>query len=97
MGPSPERQAEHQNHHEMGNVTSAEQDQWRDITAALRNGLAKMVQRLPEMGTADAKTLAEAIETAIWLDVVSSNHDASIDSRKAYLDRRKLWDASEDD
>jgi hypothetical protein len=71
-------------------ASSASQDHWKEITEAVRNGLAKVALRMPEMSPGDLKLFVEAVDMGMWLEVRAANQDAAVDQHKRFLER-PVW------
>lgn len=69
----------------VADATSSAQDQWVEITAAMRGQLAKQVQRMNDLAPCDAAYLVGAVETAMQLEVNAALFDALLDERLAAL------------
>ena len=73
------------------NITSAEQTQWEEITAAVRAHLAKMTVKLPEMKPEEISQLVTAIDNAMWTETKAKTFDSQIDERRRSLERQAQY------
>lgn len=72
-------------------MSSAEQDQWKEICAAVRAGLAKQVEYIPAMETGEVASLVEAINTAIWNESRAAAFDEEKSAREAEMKRQQAF------
>lgn len=73
------------------NITSAEQDQWREICAAVRARIAKMAVDPAPMPCCEVLSLTQAMDYAITIERAAATFDAAVEERKAALARAALY------
>ncbi len=71
----------------MGETSSAEQDQWKEIAAAVRAHLAKMCDYLPAMKPEEVGAFVTAVDSALLLEALAETFDELVAARKAELVR----------
>lgn len=69
-------------------INSAAQDQWVEITEAVRAYLAKMVRELPAMKPEEVSSLVTAIDNAMWCEVKARSFDENVEERRRTLERQ---------
>lgn len=72
-------------------ITSATQQQWQDIAAAVRAQIAKAAARMPEMGPDDLKTFVEAVALAREGEIDAAAYDETLASVRRRLDRETAF------
>ena len=72
-------------------MVSAEQNQWVEITAAVRAGLAKWVELMPAMNADEIASLASAIDTSMWNEIKAHTHDEAVEERRRTLERQAAF------
>ncbi len=68
-------------------ISSAAQQQWCDITAAVRAQLAKQVELMPAMKPDEIVSLINALDTAMWNEAKAATYDETIEERRETLKR----------
>lgn len=72
-------------------VTSSTQDQWVEICAAVRAGIAKQVCCIPAMDPSEVADLVRAIDLAIVVEATAGSYDALVEERRLTLERSSLF------
>jgi hypothetical protein len=72
-------------------VSSAAQDQWAEMAAAVRAHLSKMCELLPAMKPEEVATFVKTLDDAQWLEVKSLAYDESVEERRRTLERSSLY------
>ncbi len=72
-------------------MNSAEQDQWIEICAEVRAGLARKVEMIPAMLPSEVESLVAAIDTAMWNEQKAATYDQALAERRMTLDREAAF------
>lgn len=72
-------------------ISSAEQDQWCDICAAVRAQIAKQIEMIPAMTAEELTAFVTAIDTAIWNETKARSYDAAVEERIRTLERQSMF------
>ncbi len=72
-------------------LDSAQQDQWKDICAAARANIAKMVPLIPAMQPGEVASLMTAIDTAMTNEALAASYDQFLMMRRACLERASIY------
>lgn len=75
----------------MADLTSAEQDQWCEIAATVRAGLAKLAWLVPAMTPEEVASLTTAIDTAMWNEAKARSFDATVERHRAEEEREAAF------
>lgn len=78
-------------------MASAEQQQWQEITAAVRAQLAKQAELMPAMDIGEVAQLIGAIDNAMWTEVKAAAYDEEVEERKQALVRAAAYGGGERD
>lgn len=72
-------------------MSSAEQDQWKDICAAVRDGLSKQVVRMATAAVCDVQLLMQAVETAMLNEIRADVFDEEVAARAREQNQRGVY------
>jgi hypothetical protein len=75
----------------MADVTSQAQDEWVEICAAVRAGLAKQAQCVGAMTPDEVAALVNAVDTAMWNEAKAASHDQEVEARRADMERQAAY------
>lgn len=72
-------------------MASAEQDQWQEITAAMRAHLAKMLKTQSPIKPDDLATLAKVADDLMWAEIKAATFDELLEERRKTLEREATY------
>lgn len=72
-------------------MASAEQDQWKEIIAAVRADLAKRAELLPAMKPEEVGSFIMAVDDAMWCEIKAESYDEAVEERKRTLEREAAF------
>jgi hypothetical protein len=72
-------------------MSSAAQDQWVEISVAVRNGLMKVAERSASLTPNELNELTEAIDTAMWNETKAASFDQAVEERRVTLERQAAF------
>lgn len=72
-------------------MATAEQDQWKEICAAVRAGIAKQVELMTAMNPGEISSLVGAVDLAIWCEIKAESFDEAVEQHRRQLEREALF------
>jgi len=69
----------------MTDISSVAQDEWKEITEAIRMQIQKNCQKLPSMSGDEIESLINLVNEAMSLDVAAELYDAYVETKRKQI------------